>query len=235
MYKAAIFDLDGTLVDSMPDIGGAANCALQYLGLPTFTIGEIKTIAGGGHYRLMTRAITLAQDGIPPTEDQLMRSVAVKKRVENGPNGHDRTKPFPGIHTLLRQLQEEGLQLAILSNTNEQTVRKLVAQLFPDIKFKHVAGARDGTPLKPDPTAALRIIKGSFDDVLPTEIIYIGDTDLDMKTALRAGVTPIAVPWGCRRPDELYANGASVVVRKPEDILKIAMHPGMNRKAKLMY
>lgn len=224
MYKAAIFDLDGTLVDSLPDIGNAANSALKYLGLRTFTTAEYMSLAGGGHVRLMTNAITQAQGGIPPTEDQLARSVSVKKRQENGPNGHDHTKPFAGIYSMLRTLQNEGLQLAILSNKNEPTVRKIVAHLFPDIKFCHVAGARDDVPLKPNPTAAIRITNRYFENVRPSEVLYIGDTDIDMKTAIGAGLKPIAVPWGCRNSDELYANGASVVVRKPDDILHIAMH-----------
>lgn len=218
MYKAAIFDLDGTLVDSLPDIGHAANLALQHLGLPTFTVAEYKTFAGGGHWRLLTKAITLAQGGVPPTPEVLEDAVVVKKRQEDGPNGHDRTKPFAAVHDMLRTLQDQGIQLAILSNKGEPTVRTVVKKTFPDINFVHVAGQRDDTPMKPDPFAALRIVDTCFDNVSPADVVFIGDTDIDMKTAVSAGFTPIAVPWGCRKPEQLYAAGATVVIETAEDI-----------------
>lgn len=222
MYKAAIFDLDGTLVDSLPDIGNAANMALQYLGLRTFTVAEYKTFAGGGHWRLMEKAITLAQNGLPPTHDELARAVAVKKRQENGPNGHDHTTAYSGVHDMMRELQNRGLQLAILSNKQEPTVRRVVSKLFPDIHFRHVAGEREDTPLKPDPTAAIRILNEDFDDVDASECLFIGDTDIDMKTAIGAGLTPVAVPWGCRKPEQLRAHGAAFVMDKPGDLVKYA-------------
>lgn len=231
MYKAAIFDLDGTLVDSVPDIGYAANLALKDLGLRTFTVAEYKTFAGGGHWRLLTKAISLARNGVPPTAEELERAVAVKKLQEDGPHGHDRTKPFSGVHTMLRTLQDEGVQLAVLSNKGEPTVRTIVKKMFPDINFVHVAGQRDDTPVKPDPTAALRILKNNFKDVSPSEVVFGGDTDIDMKTALAAGFTPIAVSWGCRKPEELYAAGATVVVDSAEDISNFLLDVPVNEVA----
>lgn len=217
MYKAAIFDLDGTLVDSLPDIGHAANLALQDMGLPTFTTSEYKKIAGGGHWRLLTKAITLAR-GTPPTDEELEKAVIVKKAQEDGPNGHDRTKPYSGVYDALRTLQEEGIQLAILSNKGEPTVRTIVKKTFPDINFVHIAGQRDDTPMKPDPTAAIRITETYFDNVSPADVVFVGDTDIDMKTGMAAGYTPIAVPWGCRSGEELYSAGATVVIETAEDI-----------------
>lgn len=223
MYKAAIFDLDGTLVDSLPDIGLAANLALKDMGLRTFTTAEYKTFAGGGHWRLLTKAITLSR-GTPPTEEELKHAVVIKKAQEDGPNGHDHTKPYDGVHDALRALQEEGIQLAILSNKGEPTVRNIVKKIFPDINFLHVAGQRDDTPMKPDPTAALRIVENCFTGVAPADVVFVGDTDIDMKTAVAASFTPIAVPWGCRTSEELYNAGATVVVKTSEDIANFLLN-----------
>lgn len=224
MYKAIIFDLDGTLVDSVPDIASAANLALRHLGLRTFSVPEYKKFAGGGHWRLLTKAITLAQDGVPPTPEMLERAVAIKKSQEDGPHGHDHTEAYDGIHDMLRRLQSGGIQMAILSNKGEPTVRNIVSQVFPDIKFAHVAGQRDDTPMKPDPFAALRIIEKHFTaDVTPKDVIFVGDTDIDMKTGKAVGCTSIAVPWGCRTRDELMKNGAKEVIKSCDHFLKIAL------------
>lgn len=224
MYKAIIFDLDGTLVDSVPDIASAANLALRHLGLRTFSVPEYKKFAGGGHWRLLTKAITLAQDGVPPSPEMLNKAVAIKKSQEDGPHGHDHTTAYEGVHDMLRRLQAEGIQLAILSNKGEPTVRNIVSSVFPDIKFAHVAGQRDDTPMKPDPFAALRIIEKHFtDDVSPKDVLFVGDTDIDMKTGTAAGCTPIAVPWGCRTREELTKNGAKEVLKTSEQLVKIAL------------
>lgn len=223
MYKAAIFDLDGTLVDSLPDIGLAANLALKDMGLRTFTTAEYKTFAGGGHWRLLTKAITLAR-GTPPTPSELQHAVTIKKAQEDGPHGHDHTKPYNGVHDMLRTLQDDGIQLAILSNKGEPTVRSIVRKTFPDINFVHVAGQRDDTPMKPEPFAANRIIETYFDDgTTPADVVFVGDTDIDMKTATNAGCTPLAVPWGCRGEEELYRAGATVVVETAEDIANFVL------------
>lgn len=222
MIKGAIFDLDGTLVDSVPDIASAANLALRHLGLRTFSVSEYKKFAGGGHWRLLTTAITLAQNGVPPSPEMLEKAVAIKKSQEDGPHGHDHTTAYEGVHEMLRKLQNDGVQLAILSNKGEPTVRNIVSTVFPDIKFRHVAGQRDDTPMKPDPFAALRIIEKHFDaDVTPKDVVFVGDTDIDMKTGTAAGCTPVAVPWGCRKKEELLANGAKQVIRSCDDLIKI--------------
>lgn len=228
MYKAAIFDLDGTLVDSLPDIGHAANLALEDMGLRTFTTAEYKTFAGGGHWRLLTKAITLAR-GTPPTQAELERAVKVKKAQEDGPHGHDHTKPYEGVYDALRTLQDEGIQIAILSNKGEPTVKRIVNKTFPDIKFAHVAGQRDDTPMKPDPTAAFSIIDKYFSGISPSDVVFVGDTDIDMKTAINGSFTPIAVPWGCRTSEELYNAGATVVVQRAEDISNFLINAPVSR------
>lgn len=166
----------------------------------------------------------MAQDGVPPTEELLNKAVAIKKSQEDGPHGHDNTTAYEGVHDMLRRLQEQGIQLAILSNKGEPTVRNIVSTVFPDIKFSHVAGQRDDTPMKPDPFAALRIIEKHFtDDVTPKDVIFVGDTDIDMKTAKAAGCTPIAVPWGCRTREQLTKSGAKEVIKSCDHFLKIAL------------
>lgn len=119
---------------------------------------------------------------------------------------------------MLRDLQSAGLRIAILSNKVETNVRNVVSHLFPDVDFVYVAGARDDTPLKPDPTAALKILKDSMPGVQPTECVFVGDTDIDMITGKAAGMTSLGVSWGFRPEAELIANGATMVATHAQQI-----------------
>lgn len=211
-FRGAIFDLDGTLVDSTTTLVNSCNYALEKLGHTTFTPEQIKPMLGGGTRKLMKRALGNAL-GEDPDMVLLDRACELKLEFEASREGQAAKVPFAGAYDMLRVLQHAGVQLAVLSNTAEGAVRKLVARHFPDISFTHVAGARDDTPLKPDPFAALRIVGTTMLDVVPADCVFIGDSEFDMKTGIAAGMTALAVPWGIRPQDMLVENGAAHVAR----------------------
>lgn len=215
--KAAIFDLDGTLVDSLGDIADASNHAMTTLGFHTLAVAEYRMMAGGGNTKLMTRLLK-AVTGNDPDPELVSKGVQIKRAYENGPKGHVHTKVFPGALEMLKTLQDAGIQLGILSNKTETNVREVVIDHLPGIEWKYVAGAKDDMPLKPDPTAALKIIKDHMPGVEPADCIFVGDTDIDMKTGKAAGMTPVGVPWGFRSVEELQENGAETVVTTSREI-----------------
>lgn len=215
--KAAIFDLDGTIVDSLGDIADAANHAMTTLGFQTFPMDEYRVMAGGGNTKLMTRLLKAVM-GVDPDPEFVAKGVQIKRAYENGPNGHIHTKVFPGALEMLKTLQDAGVQLGILSNKTEQNVRAVVTDHLPGIEWKYVAGAKDDMPLKPDPTAALKIVKDHMPGIEPADCIFVGDTDIDMQTGKAAGMTPVGVPWGFRSVEELRENGAETVVTTAQEI-----------------
>lgn len=119
---------------------------------------------------------------------------------------------------MLRELQATGIQLAVLSNKTEHLVRAIVNKVFPDIEWKYVAGAREDTPLKPNPTAAIRLVDLYMPGIQPEDVVFVGDTPYDIKTALAARMVPLGVPWGCRPAAELMDEGAVKVIKQASEI-----------------
>lgn len=223
--KAAIFDLDGTLADSLPDIAAACNHALKLLSHPPLPVSSYATLAGGGNEILLSKLLTLSLKA-SPTPVELNEAVTLKMAFETGPTGHANLRPFPGILDMLTSLSSAQIPLAILSNKTQPSVRAVVAELFPDIPFLHVAGALPDTPLKPDPTAARAILTTHFPGIEPQDCVFIGDTPIDMKTAKSAGMVPLGVSWGFRPSTELLDAGAAAVATSPTDITSfILAHP----------
>ena len=214
-YDAVIFDLDGTLIDSLEDIASAINYALAKLGRSTFETQRFKTIAGGGNRMCFKRALG--------TDDPelISRAVALKLAYEKE-HGHPHSKPYEGIDAMLRRLKEKGIRMAVLSNKTEHAVKSVVDKGFRESEmFEQVVGAREDTPLKPDPTAAKRIVQRLRVD--PTRCVYIGDTDVDMKTGKAAGLFTVGVTWGFRTAHELKTNGADAIVNTPSDIIELLL------------
>ncbi len=212
-FDAFIFDLDGTLLDTLPDLVVLTNRALAELGFPPRSIEEIHSYVGNGVRALMYQAVP---DGTPDdqTEKALAHWKALFPSYDNA-----LTKPYPGMPETLARLKEQGTKLGVLSNKFDGGVQQVMNQFMPGV-FAVMHGECDGIPRKPDPTGLLRTIEelGSS----PARTAYVGDSPGDVRTARNAGTFAIGVPWGYHHADELVAAGADIVIGAPEDLLQFA-------------
>lgn len=211
VYRAVVFDLDGTLLDSLADIGEAANSVLSRLGFPAHALGEYRRFVGDGVAVLFHRALTADRR----TDDIITHCVG-EFQIAYGLSWNVHTKPYMGIPELLNSLTERGLKLAVLSNKPHEFALRCVEHYFP-ARFEAVFGQREGVPRKPDPAAAFEIAQCL--GIAVGEIVYVGDSAVDMETALNAGMRPIGVAWGFRSVDELRAAGAATVIAQPLELL----------------
>lgn len=214
--RLAIFDLDGTLLDTVADLANATNQALAKCGYPTHPTEAYYRFVGNGINKLFARALPEEVR----TEENVLRIRSLFIPYYNEHNADD-SRPYPGIVELLSTLQERGMQLAVASNKYQQATAKLVGHFFPDIRFAAVYGQREGVPIKPDPTIVNDIL--SVAGVSPAETIYIGDSGVDMLTARNASVESIGVTWGFRDEEELRTNGALHIVHRAEEILELRL------------
>ncbi|MCC6579179.1 MAG: HAD family hydrolase, partial [Phycisphaeraceae bacterium] len=206
---AILFDLDGTLADTLEDIAQAANHALTALGQPARPVKEFRYLAGQGLQWLMDTALGEAHRHLTPRGMELFRAFYKD-------HSFDHTGPYAGIPELLDELTARGVTMAVLSNKPHSATQQVMARLFARWKFAVVRGAMDGVPLKPDPAAAVEIVKQCG---IPAEKwLYLGDTKVDMETASRAGMTPMGVLWGFRDEAELRESGAKVIVSHPGEV-----------------
>lgn len=210
--KLAIFDLDGTLLDTVADLANATNQALALCGYPTHPTDAYYQFVGNGINKLFARALPEAER----TEENVMRIRSLFVPYYNEHNADD-SRPYPGITTLLQKLQAEGVQVAVASNKYQQATAKLVDHFFPDIHFAVVYGQREEIPIKPDPTIVNEILLVTGIDC--TQTIYIGDSGVDMITARNANVESIGVTWGFRSEEELRTHGANHIIHYAEEIL----------------
>lgn len=212
--RLAIFDLDGTLLDTVADLANATNHALVKCGYPTHPTEAYYQFVGNGINKLFARA--LPQEA--RTEENVLRIRAHFVPYYNEHNADD-SHPYQGIVELLRKLQEQGILIAVASNKYQQATTKLVHHFFPDIQFAAVYGQREGVAIKPDPTIVNDILQDT--GVTREQTIYIGDSGVDMDTARNAGVESIGVGWGFRSEEELREHGASHIVQCAEDIFQV--------------
>jgi len=210
--RAVIFDLDGTLADTLADIGGAMNQVLANHGLPQHPVGTYRGLIGGG-------ALNLARRAAPELDEQRHEELAAEFRDRYSQAWVTHAVPFPGAIKLLKALHARGLLLAVLSNKADVGTRAVVKALFPDQPFQRIFGEREGIPRKPHPQAALEIAEAL--GVAPDECIYVGDSEVDVQTSHRAGMRNISVLWGFRTRDELVAAGATTLVENPSQILAV--------------
>jgi phosphoglycolate phosphatase len=213
-FKLILFDLDGTLLNTIADLAHSTNYALALNGFPTHPIEAYRFFVGNGINKLFERVLPENER----TTEQIARVRAVFLPYYNEHNT-DYTQPYDGIETLLRQLRKQGYQLAVASNKYQQATEKLIDRFFPDIHFVSVFGQRDGVPVKPDPAIVRDILKIAH--VAPAETIYIGDSGVDIQTAINSGVVSIGVTWGFRPREELEKAGADHVVDSINEILAI--------------
>ena len=212
MIKLAIFDLDGTLLDTLGDIAGACNHALTACGCPVHEVGEYKRFVGSGIMNLFRRALPEEQR----TEEMVirMRNAFIQYYDEHK---DDTTQPYPGIEDLLEKLSAKGIALAVASNKYQEATEELVARYFGDYSFASVLGQREGHPIKPDAGIILEAM-ASCEGVRPDEVIYCGDSDVDMQTGINAGVKTVGVTWGFRSREELAAYSPCLLADNPEEI-----------------
>lgn len=216
MYQLAIFDLDGTLLDTVDDLANACNRALRLSGYPEHPRDAYKLFVGGGVKNLIYRAL-------PP---EVRDTAAIRDRVgavfgdyyRN--HAQDLTRPYDGAEEMLTRLRNAGVRVAVLSNKPDAYTGVLVEQYFPGV-VDLAYGQREGVPIKPDPTAVYEIM-GHF-DVCKENCVYIGDSGSDMVTGRNAGLDTIGVLWGFRTKKELEESGAAYIVDKMEDLVKIIL------------
>jgi len=211
--RALIFDLDGTLLDTIRDIADAVNKALSSLGFPEHEFDAYKYFVGDGEDKLAFRALPEGHRD-PPT----VNAVLAGFRETYSKHWGDNTRPFPGIPELLDSFTHKALRMAILSNKGQQFAEATVSALLGRWHFKVVLGAQPSIPAKPDPAGALKIAKET--GIAPADFIYLGDSGVDMKTAVAAGMYPIGALWGYRKGDELLAAGAKALIKKPTELLR---------------
>lgn len=220
MKQLVIFDLDGTLLNTIDDLGIATNHALQSLGFPVHKLSAYPAMVGNGVTRLLERA--LPAEAVTPEQVEAMRAIFTEYYDAHGA---DHSHPYPGIPELLADLTDRGIRLAVASNKYHAAVVRLIDHFFPGIPWTAVCGHKEGVPVKPDPSIVFDILASS-----PTpkaDVLYVGDSGVDMDTARRACVTCVGVTWGFRSAAELKAHYADFVVDNPDDILRIATadHP----------
>ena len=214
MFKAVLFDLDGTLLYTLTDVADAMNKARVHFGFSPHPVDAYKYFIGES-------VETEAQRALPESarDPEFVRKVAVYSEEIYDKCWGDNTHPYPGIPELLTELPRRGLSLVILSNKNDRFTKVMVEKILPQWRFKIVQGALPDVPLKPDPTMALQIVKKLV--IAPEQFLYLGDTSTDMKTAVAAGMFPVGCLWGYRTADELIESGAKVLIDNPLDVLKL--------------
>ncbi len=208
-----IFDLDGTLLNTIDDLAAAANHALSACGFPARSVEECRQFVGNGVAKLLERA--LPQGHKTPGNLAAMREAFFAYY-----DAHltDKTRPYPGIKELLINLQARGIKLAVASNKYQRATERLVRHFFPQISFTAVLGQRENIPVKPHPQIVEDILTLAHET--PAHTLYVGDSDVDMQTAQNAGVRACAVTWGFRSREVLTAYEPFALVDFPQDIAK---------------
>lgn len=212
MKHAVIFDLDGTLLNTLGDLRAATNHALEVRGLPPHSMEEIRQFIGNGIRLLICRAMP---EGTPEAE---IDAALDDFKAYYAAHIHDRTVPYDGIPQLLTALRKRGIKVAVLSNKIDSASQQLMEYFFPG-KTDVVFGEHVGVPRKPDPTSCRMVMQQL--GVQPEQVLYVGDSGTDMQTAKNAGLYAVGVTWGFRSKEVLLEYGADVLVHRPEQILQI--------------
>lgn len=211
-FQAAVFDLDGTLLDTLDDIADAMNAALGRMGFPGHETDAYKYLTGDGVRALADRSIP------EQAKNETALAACIREfRLEYAARWGTNTRPFPGITGLLAELTRRGFKLSVLSNKLDEFTRRAVQDFLPGFDFTFVIGAKAELPPKPDPAGALSIARGL--NIPVARIIYLGDTGVDMQTAVGAGMYPVGVLWGFRDEKELRENGAQALIHSPLELL----------------
>lgn len=211
-YTAAIFDLDGTLLDTLEDLYRATNLALDRHSLPCRTRDEVRMFVGNGVETLIRRAVP---EG---TDETMVEAVLSDFKTTYAAICEDHTAPYDGIMELLAALRARGIRVAVVSNKFDAATKKLCAKYFGDL-IEIAVGERAGIRKKPAPDTVFEAL--SILSVTAEDAVYIGDSDVDIETARGAGMPCLSVTWGLRDEDFLIEHGATVLVHTPRELLEI--------------
>ena len=213
-FKAVIFDLDGTLIDTLDDLADSMNNVLRNAGFPIHEKDKYKYFVGDGMKNLVKRALPIGN-----YEDSVIEAYLSQMKFEYSKNWKVKSKPYPGIPELLDSLEQTKIPKAVLSNKAHEFTVQVINELLPKWHFDFVFGERLGITRKPDPRGALEIARSL--GIKPCDILYVGDTSTDMKTALNAGMYAVGVLWGFREKPELLEYGAAVTIAHPSELIDL--------------
>jgi len=214
-FKGVIFDLDGTLLDTIEDITFTLNLVLSRRGYRQYSEEECKMMVGDGMEVLVRRAVPeIAGD------DRAINDLIQEYRREYAATYKQHSRPYPGIIEVLTRIKEAGLKTAVLSNKSHEFTVRMTRELLP-FDFEVILGAKPGTPVKPDPEPIKQVLQGL--KLSASEVIYVGDTSVDMETARVAGIFAAGALWGFRDAEELLRSGARVLLKTPNDLLPLIL------------
>ena len=213
-YGAVLFDLDGTLVDTLRDLADSVNYVLARSGFPQHEVEAYRCFVGSGRRVMTSRA--LPEDA---RDRQTVDKIASEIEEAYSRRWAEHTLPYPGIPELLSALTDLGVRMAVLSNKPQRPAELMVSRFLLRWHFEIVEGERPGVPLKPDPSVALQIARRM--KMEPREFLYLGDSATDMRTAVAASMYPVGALWGFRTAQELLASGSKTLVRVPADLLPL--------------
>ena len=214
IVKGVLFDLDGTLLNTLDDLADSMNTSLKRLGFPQHPVAAYKYLVGDGIVNLVSRALPDQH-----RDEGAINRIASVEREEYARNWSNKTRPYEGIPDLLNALQNLGIALCILSNKPDDFTQIIVKKFLSKWRFAAVRGASEAAPIKPDPSNAIQIaLTVGF---IPAEFLYVGDSGTDMQTATAAGMYPVGALWGFRSKDELVSAGAKALLEQPIDLLNL--------------
>jgi phosphoglycolate phosphatase len=211
-YKAVIFDLDGTLVDSLDDLADSMNFALAQAGLPQHPVESYQKMIGNGVQNLVKRSLS-------PEKQESFAEVLRLMKENYTNNALNKTKVYDGLYQVVQTLRKGGLQQAVLTNKDQTFAVNIVKHYFGPDLFELVWGAMSGRPIKPDPAALVQLLEEI--KVSPKDAVFVGDSGVDMDVAKAAGVASVGVTWGFRDRKELLEHQAGTIIDKPQELLKI--------------
>ena len=212
-YEAVIFDLDGTLLDTLEDLADAMNRTLEKKGFPSHPVEAYRYFVGNGAAKLVSRALP------PERQNEHLTAECLKAFLEAyDRNWNRKTKPYDGVPELLDALTLKEIPMAVFTNKPHEFAQRCVREFLAKWKFGAVFGQRKGYPIKPDPTVPYEIA-GMLNSP-PEQVLYLGDSDADMYTAVNAGMLPVGALWGFRPGEELRDAGAAALISRPTELLK---------------
>jgi phosphoglycolate phosphatase len=214
-YRGVIFDLDGTLLDTINDITTALNIVMLRNGFRQYSVAECQKMVGDGMEVLIKRAVPEIAN-----EPEAISQLIQQYREEYARRWRQNSRPYPGIPEVLTRLRQAGSKTAVLSNKSHEFTELMTKELLP-FPFEVIRGARPGVPVKPDPLPAQLVLEEL--KLKPFEVIYVGDTSVDMETAVAAGIFPAGALWGFREAKELIESGAQVLLKTPSDLLPLLL------------